>query len=118
MNLLKQKNKLTKEGKSLKQFDHNQHIQLLTYLALLEDQIFWENRKDYIKIVKSFIYKPIHFDQFISQFSELIGSNLGGSLLMRQNLEKEASGILIELNEIDLSVNSKSVGFSKVISNL
>jgi hypothetical protein len=51
LELLKEEKSLEKEGKFLRDYDKSKNDELLNYLGLLEDQIFWENREEYIQIL-------------------------------------------------------------------
>lgn len=48
LKLLKERKNLQKKGKSLRDYDKAKHDELISYLSLIEDQIFWESRKEYI----------------------------------------------------------------------
>ena len=85
---------------------------------MIEDQIFWENRKEHIRILNLFISKKITFDQFFKQFCRLRGLNLKSARIWRNNLEEEACGILTLSNKIDFQLNLESAGFTEIISNL
>lgn len=44
--LLKERKSLQEQGKLLKDYDKAKNDELISYLILIEDQIFWENRKE------------------------------------------------------------------------
>ena len=46
LQLLKKRKSLQKEGKLLEDYDKAKNDELISYLILLEDQIFWESRKE------------------------------------------------------------------------
>jgi len=87
-------------------------------LILLEDQIFWGSRKEYIQILDLFVSKKLTLDQLFKQFCGLRGSNLKVSRMWKENLEKKACGILTKSNKIDFQLNPESGGFTKIISYL
>ena len=118
LKLLKEKKSLKKEGKLLRDYDKTKNDELIGYLTLLEDQIFWESRKEYIQILELFVRKKITFDQFFQQFCGLRASNLHASKVQEENLEAEACGIVTKSNEIDFQFNPKSCGFTEIISYL
>ena len=89
--------------------------ELIEYLTLLEDQIFWKSRKKYVKILKLFCHKKINLDEFFIQFGSLMGSNLKASRIWKKNLEAEAYRISTQSNEINGELNSESQGFTKII---
>lgn len=76
LKLLKKRKSLQKERKSLRDYDKAKNDGLISYLSLLEDQIFWESRKEYIQILNLFVSKKIILDHFFKQFCGLRGSNL------------------------------------------
>jgi hypothetical protein len=49
------------------------------YWILLEDQIFWQSRKEYCQILNLFVRKKISLDEFFNQFYSLRSSNLNQS---------------------------------------
>ena len=118
LQLLKEKKSLQKEGKLLEDYDKAKHDELISYFILFEDQIFWESRKKYVKLLESFCNKKISLDDFLIQFSGLRGSNLSSARMWEKQLEEEASGILTQSNQIDLQLNPNSCGFTKIISHL
>jgi hypothetical protein len=52
LKLLKERKSLKKEGKLLRDSDKAKNDELISYLILLEDQIFWKSRKEYIQILE------------------------------------------------------------------
>jgi len=112
LKLLKERKNLQKEGKLLKDYDKAKNDELISYFILLEDQIFWEDRKEYIQTLDLFVSKKITLDQFFQQFCGLRGSNLKSSRMWKEKLEKEES------TEITIQFNPKSCGFTKIISYL
>ena len=118
LKLLKERKNLKKEGKFLWESDKAKSKELTRYLTLLDDQIFWESRKNYCQILDLFIRKKISVDEFCHQFYVLRGSNLKASRMWENNLEEEACGILTQSKKIDFQLNPESGGFTKIISNL
>jgi len=116
LKLLKEKKRLKKEGKLLRDYDKTKNDELISYLSLLEDQIFWESRKEYIQILDLFVSKKITLDQLFKQFCGLRGSNLRSARMWKEKLEEEA--FVVKSNEIDIQFNPKSCGFTKIISYL
>lgn len=55
LKLLKERKSLQKEGKLLRDYDKAKHDELISYLILVEDEIFWESRKEYIQILDLFV---------------------------------------------------------------
>jgi hypothetical protein len=118
LKLLKERKNLRKEGKLLWDYDKTKADELTSYISLLEDQIFWESRKEYVQLLKSFYNKKISFDEFYLPFCGLRGSNRKAARMLTEKLEAEACGILTKSNEIDIQFNPKSYGFTKIISDL
>ena len=108
LKLLKERKSLQKEGKLLGDYDKAKNDELISYLILLEDEIFWESGKEYIQILDLFVRKKITLDQFFNQFCGLRGSNLRSARMWKEEkLEEEA-----------FVVNPKSCGFTEIISDL
>jgi hypothetical protein len=118
LKLLKERKSLQKEGKLLRDYDKAKNDELISYLIMVEDQIFWESRKEYIQMLDLFVSKKITLDHFFTQFCGLRGSNLKSSRMWKNNLEEEASGIWTQSNKIDFQLNPESGEFTKIISNL
>ena len=118
LKLLKERKSLQKEGKLLRDYDKAKNDELIRYLILIEDQIFWESRKEYIQILDLFVSKKITLDHFFKQFSCLLGSNMRSARMWKKNLEEEALVVFPKSNEINSQVNPKSCGFTKIISYL
>ena len=116
--LLKERKSLLKEGNFLRDYDKAKNDELISYLIMVEDQIFWESRKEYIQILDLFVRKKITLDQFFTQFCGLRGSNLRSARMWNKKLEEEAFGVVPKSTEINLQFNPKSYGFTKIISNL
>ena len=118
LKLLKERKSLQKEGKLLKDYDKAKNDELISYFIWIEDQIFWESRKEYIQILDLFVSKKITLDDFFDQFCGLRGSNLRSARMWHEKLEEEALGVFPKSNEINIQVNTKSCGFTEIISDL
>ena len=55
------------ERKLLGDYDKVKNDELISYLSLVEDEIFWESGKGYIKILDLFASKKITLDQLFKQ---------------------------------------------------
>jgi len=64
LKLLKERKNLQKEGKLLRDYDKAKNGELISYLILVEDEIFWESGKEYLQILDLFVSKNITLDQF------------------------------------------------------
>ena len=118
LKLLKERKSLQKEGKLLRDYDTAKNDELISYLSLIEDQIFWESRKQYIQILDLFVSKKIILDHFFEQFCGLQASNLRSSIMWEEKLEEEALVVFPKSNAINIQVNPRSCGFTKIISYL
>ena len=118
LKLLQDRKNFLSEGKLLPDYDKSKNDELIRYLSMVEDQIFWESRKKYLHILDLFVSKKINLDNFFTQFSVLRGSNLKSYRMLKNKLEEEASGILTQLNRIDFHLNPESSEFTTIISNL
>ena len=118
LKLLKERKSLQKEGKLLRDCNKAKNDELISYLSLIEDQIFWESRKEYIRILDLFVSKKITLEQFFKQFCGLRGSNLRSARMWKEKLEDEAFVVFPKSTEINIQFNPKSYGFTKIISYL
>ena len=118
LKLLKERKSLQKKGKLLRDYDKAKNDELISYLIMVEDQIFWESRKEYIQMLDLFVSKKITLDHFFTQFCGLRGSNLKSARMWKNNLEEEACGIWTQSNKIDFQLIPESGEFTKIISNL
>ena len=118
LKLLKERKSLQNEGKSLRDYDKAKHDELLSYLIMIDDQIFWESRKEYVQILDLLVSKKITLDQLFKQFCGLRGSNLRSARMWKEKLEEEAFVVFPKSTEINIQVNPKSCGFTKIISYL
>jgi hypothetical protein len=118
LKLLKERKSLQKEGKLLRDYDKAKNDELISYLILVEDQIFWESRKKYCQILDLFVRKKITLDQLFKQFYRLRGSNLRSATMWKEKLEEEAFVVFPKSTEINIQLNPESGGFIKIISNL
>jgi hypothetical protein len=82
-------NKLCPQGKYLGDYDKAKNEELIQYLTLLYDDIFWKSRYQYLQILESFISRSIDIDELIQKFYELRGSNMQASEMRQENLENE-----------------------------
>ena len=118
LKLLKERKSLQKEGKLLRDYDKAKNDELISYLSLVEDAIFWESGKEYIQILDLFVSNKIILDQFFKQFCGLRGSNLRSARMWKEKLEEEAFVVFPKSTEINIQVNPKSCGFTEIISDL
>ena len=118
LELLKKRNDLQKNGKLFRNYDKVKHDELISYLTLIEDKIFCKSAKGYFQILDSFINKTITIDQFLNQFYSIRGSNLKLARTLKKKLEEEALGVFPQSTEINIEIDPKSYGITKLISSL
>jgi hypothetical protein len=111
--IIEGKKKPSKEGKLLRDYDKAKNDELISYLSLIEDQIFWESRKEYIQILDLFVSKKITLDQFFKQFCGLRGSNLRSARMWKEKLEEEALVVFPKSNEINFRSILNLVGLQR-----
>ena len=116
LELMKESNKLSKEGKSLEDYDKTKSHELTEYLTFLSDDIVWQSRKEYFQVLELFTSKSISLDEFIEQYNNLRRSNQYSFDMRKKNLEDEALGDFPKENEIDLQLNPESRGFTSILS--
>lgn len=58
------------------------------------------------------------FDEFISKFYELFSEERKRETNIKINFQKEADGTINEADKMDIKIDSKSIGFSSLISKL
>ena len=87
LKLLKKRNELQKQSKSLLDEDNNK---LKNYCILSKDQAFWQSRNKYMEIIESVVKNDITMDQFCTQFCSLRLSDLETADIWIDTLESEA----------------------------
>ena len=113
LELIKESNKLRQEGKFLYDYDKAKYDELSQYVTLLNDDIVWESRKEYLQIIKLFISRRISIDEFIQQYGHLRRSNFEALKRRQKNLED-----LPNESDIDFQLNPQSVGFTEIIGSI
>ena len=83
-------------------------LEKFEYTIMVEDKIFWESRENYLKQIEMFLAGTIDGKEFSNQFTILRYENLSTARSRRAKLKTER----------DFQFTSKSIGFSKVISDL
>jgi hypothetical protein len=102
--LLKYSQYLNDQGKSLIDESEKKYMQLLDYARRQNDHIYWENRKQYLKVMKDFVNNRFRGIEFENKFFKMFR----GSKLLKTDFERLST----------LEPNSKSEGFSKFIGGL
>ena len=91
--------------------------ELLRLFSLLADYNAWKSKNEYIRILDNFVQNKIDFIEFEKQFSNLQVSKFGSHIDLKNNLDKIISTDF-EINDIDIEYNSKSSGFTNLLSDL
>lgn len=113
--LLNEQSKLEQEGKFLSDVNQAKRSELSSYLAMIEDQIFWETRLEYYKLFDLFVTKKISCEDFSDEFDNLICLNRDTSARWIDYFKNEAFNSVTNLNQADFQINSKSHYFSDLI---
>ena len=108
LKLMRESEKLRQQGKLLWNYDKTKYKELTRYCTFLWDDIFWQSRNQYLQIIESFISRKIDGEEFANQFGNLRGENMNASDMREANLE----------GEMNLQLNPKSSGFTKIISDI
>ena len=106
--LLEYDRSLKKNGTSLREQDREKYLKLLNYSVKLIDHVHWQQKNDYLTLMKSFVDLKIDGKQFVSEFNKLHGSN--------QEVVKILKTDLKQLNTFEL--NPKSFGFTEWTSEI
>lgn len=106
--LLKYDRSLKKHGTSLREQDRDKYLKLLNYSVKLSDHVHWQQKSDYLNIMKNFVDLKINGKQFVSQFNKLYRSNQEAVKILKTDLK--------QLNTFE--TNPKSFGFTEWISEI
>ena len=106
--LLKYDRTLKKDGTSLEEQDPEKYLKLLNYSTKLSDHVHWQQKNNYLNIMKSFVDLKINGEQFVSQFEKLHGSNEEAIKILKTNLKQLKT----------FEPNSKSFGFTEWTSEI
>ena len=106
--LLKYDRALKKHKSSLEEQDRNKYLKLLKYSLKLSDHVHWQQKNEYLNLMKNFVDSKIDGKQFVSQFDKLHRSNEAAVKKLETDLK--------ELNSFE--VNPKSFGFTEWTSEI
>lgn len=106
--LLKYDRSLKKNGTTLREQDREKYLKLLNYSVKLSDHVHWQQKNDYLNIMKNFLNLKIDGKQFVNQFSKLHESNEEAVQILEIDLK--------QLNTFEL--NPKSFGFTEWTSEI
>ena len=106
--LLKYDRALKKHKSSLEEQDRNKYLKLLKYSLKLSDHVHWQQKNEYLNLMKNFVDSKIDGKQFVSQFDKLHRSNEAAVKKLETDLK--------ELNSFE--VNPKYFGFTEWTSEI
>ena len=108
LELLKYDKSLKKDGTSLREQDREKYLKLLNYSVKLSDYVHWQQKSEYLNIMKNFVDLKIDGKQFVRQFNKLHRSNQEAIKILKTDLK--------QLNNFE--PNSKSFGFTEWTSEI
>ena len=80
----------TNQGKNLFIESPEEDSELLNYKIAVEEQVYWDHRKDFLLVMKNFIDNILNFDEFETAFT-----------LLYHKTRKELSMLQIDLKYIE-----------------
>ena len=86
--LLEYDRSLKKDGTSFREQDRDKYLKLLNYSVKLSDHVHWQQKNDYLNIMKSFVDLKIDGKQFVKQFNKLHGSNQEAVKILKTDLKQ------------------------------
>lgn len=107
---LANKNKSLKTKKTSLNHDNKEYLDLLDYDIVLEKQVFYENRFQYLDLIKKYIDGEINCYAFQWDFFDLYYADLKIFDNLKENLNQSSS--------ITFSIDSKIENFSSLVNNL
>jgi hypothetical protein len=108
LELLRYDESLKKDGTSLQEQDKEKYLKLLNYSVKLSDHVHWQQKSDYLNVMKNFIDLKIDGKQFVSQFKKIHRANQESGKMLKTDLK--------QLNTFEL--NPKSFGFTEWTSEI
>jgi hypothetical protein len=89
-------------------YEHSDDQKLSDYRIMLEDNIFWQSRDQYLTIIEEFLTEKLDGREFSNEFCSLRSDNLRTKRVQEENLKTKT----------DFQFTSKSIGFSELIDYL
>ena len=99
---------LKKDRTSLREQDREEYLKLLNYSVKLSDHVHWQQKNDYLNLMKSFVDLKIDGKQFRSQFNKLDWWNQEAVKILKTDIK--------QLNTFE--PNPKSFGFIEWTSEM
>ena len=81
---------LRNQGKILFQENRKEFLELIPYDIVVEEEVYWAHREEFVKIIKNFLTGNIDFDEFEIAFSVLYSK-----------VRKEFESFSIDLEQIE-----------------
>ena len=106
--LLEYDKSLRKDGMYLETHEKEKYREMLRYAIQLSDHVHWQQRNDYLNLMKKFVGFEITGKQFVNQFYKLHRSNEAAV----NNLETDLKRLK------NFEPNPKSFGFTKWTSEM
>ena len=108
LELLRYDQSLKKNGKSLREQDKAKYLKLLNYSVKLSDHVHWQQKSEYLNVMKNFVDLKIDGKQFVSQFNKIHRANEEAVKMLKTDLK--------QLNTFQ--PNPKSFGFTEWTSEI
>ena len=119
--LLKESNLLYQyqEGKSLQNSNKTKYDKLHDYISILQNNIFWESRKEQQQIINQFVIERITFDEFRSKYGNIRYSNFRTYEICKKTIEEgEVIADSSKTSEINLDRNTRASKFMQILSDI
>jgi hypothetical protein len=71
LELLRYDQSLKKNGNSLREQDKAKYLKLLNYSIKVSDHVHWQQKSEYLNVMKNFVDLKINGKQFVSQFNKI-----------------------------------------------
>ena len=106
--LLKYDRSLKKNGTSLRDQDREKYLKLLNYAVKLSDHVHWQQKGDYLNLMKNFVDLEINGKQVVKRFNKLHRSNQDAVKMLKTRIKQLKT----------LEPNPKSFGFTEWTSEI
>jgi hypothetical protein len=97
-----------KNGNSLREQDKAKYLKLLNYSVKVSDHVHWQQKSEYLNVMKNFVDLKINGKQFVSQFNKIHRAN-----------EEAVKMLKTDLKQLNIfQPNPKSFGFTEWTSEI
>ena len=108
LELLRYDQSLKKNGNSLQEQDKAKYLKLLNYSVKVSDHVHWQQKSEYLNVMKNFVDLKINGKQFVSQFNKIHRAN-----------EEAVKMLKTDLKQLNIfQPNPKSFGFTEWTSEI